>query len=60
MIEGKLVNLRALEMGDVERYAAWFNDPEVTRFLGGQRYPLSLAAEEAFMREHTARPSCRR
>ena len=55
MIEGKLVNLRAIEMTDVERYAAWFNDTEVTRFLH-KRYPLSLLAEETWLRENTSKP----
>ncbi len=55
MIEGKLVQLRAHEMTDLERYAAWFNDPDVTRFVG-KRYPLSLLAEEAWLRENTGKP----
>jgi RimJ/RimL family protein N-acetyltransferase len=55
MIEGTLVNLRAVEMSDLERYAAWFNDPEVTRFLN-KRYLFSLAAEEAWLRENTGKP----
>lgn len=55
MIEGKLVNLRAPEMGDLERNHRWINDREVTRYLT-MRYPMSLAAEEAWMRERTARP----
>lgn len=55
MIEGTLVNLRAHEMTDAERYAAWFNDPEVTRYLR-KRYPFSLLAEEEFLREKTSKP----
>lgn len=55
MIEGTLVNLRAVEMSDADRYVAWFNDTEVTRFLN-RRYQLSLAAEEAWLRETTAKP----
>jgi RimJ/RimL family protein N-acetyltransferase len=54
MIEGKLVNLRAHEMSDLERYTAWFNDPEVTRFLS-MNYPLSLAAEETWLRENAGK-----
>ena len=50
MIEGKLVNLRAPEMADLERNATWVNDREVTRFLAF-RYQMSLAAEEAWLRE---------
>ncbi|HXK33167.1 MAG TPA: GNAT family protein [Dehalococcoidia bacterium] len=55
MIEGKLVNLRAPEMGDLERNHRWINDRDVTQYLV-MRYPISLAAEEAWMRERTARP----
>lgn len=55
MIEGKLVNLRAQEMSDVERMARWINDREVTRFLSA-RYPWSSSAEEAFLRGRTSTP----
>ena len=55
MIEGKLVNLRAREMSDVERMARWINDREVTRFMGGG-YPWSLEAEEAFVRTTVSVP----
>lgn len=56
MIEGELINLRAREMGDLERNYRWMNDREVTRHLS-MRYPVSLAAEEAWMREGMARPT---
>ena len=49
MIEGSIVNLRAPEMSDLERNHRWVNDREVTRFLV-LRYPMSLAAEEEWMR----------
>ena len=55
MIEGKLVNLRAREMTDLERNYRWMNDREVTEYLG-MRYPLSLAAEEVWMREGASKP----
>jgi RimJ/RimL family protein N-acetyltransferase len=55
MIEGKLVNLRAREMSDVERMTRWINDREVTRFMGGS-YPWSTEAEEAFVRNQTSVP----
>ena len=55
MIEGKLVNLRAPEMGDLERNARWINDREVTQYLS-MRYELSMAAEEAWMRDVTGKP----
>jgi RimJ/RimL family protein N-acetyltransferase len=54
MIEGKIVNLRAPEMTDLERNHRWVNDREVTRFLV-LRYPMSLAAEEGWMRERTSK-----
>jgi RimJ/RimL family protein N-acetyltransferase len=49
MIEGRLVNLRAAEMGDLERNRRWMNDREVTEYLIS-RYPVSLAAEEEWLR----------
>ena len=49
MIEGKMINLRAREMGDLDRNYRWINDREVTRLLG-MRYPISLAAGGAWMR----------
>ena len=55
MIEGKLVNLRAREMADLDRNLRWMNDREVTEHLA-MRYPLSLAAEEVWLREGAARP----
>jgi len=48
MIEGKKVVLRPKEMADLDRYYAWINDPEVTRFLI-MRYGISRAAEEAWL-----------
>ncbi len=55
MIEGKVVNLRAREMTDLERNFRWMNDREVTEHLS-MRYPLSLAAEEVWMREGASKP----
>jgi RimJ/RimL family protein N-acetyltransferase len=55
MIEGSLVRLRAPEIGDLERNHRWMNDREVTRYLSA-RYELSLAAEEAWMRERVGVP----
>ncbi len=55
MIEGKLINLRAREMDDLERNYRWMNDREVTRHLS-MRYPISLAAEETWMREGASQP----
>lgn len=55
MIEGTLVRLRAKELSDLERYHAWVNDAEVTRFLN-LRYGVSQAAEQAWLAERTAQP----
>ena len=55
MDEGRLVRLRAVEPGDVERFCAWMNDPEVIDGLT-RRYPMSLAEERAWAEEH-ATPS---
>jgi RimJ/RimL family protein N-acetyltransferase len=55
MIEGTIVNLRAQEMGDLERNQRWLNDREVMRFLTN-RYQFSMMAEEAWMRERSTRP----
>ncbi len=55
MIEGKLVNLRAVETTDVDRYHAWINDRDVTRHLA-MRYPISYAAEESWIRQSTSSP----
>lgn len=38
--EGKLVRLRAREPEDEPCHNAWFNDPDVLRYLG-RRYPIS-------------------
>ncbi len=53
MLKGKLVNLRALEMTDLDREYAWVNDREVTRFLI-IRYPMSRADEERWLRDGPA------
>ncbi len=56
MIEGTLINLRQREMSDLDRVYRWVNDAEVTRHLS-MRYPMSLAAEEAWLRERDVKPS---
>jgi RimJ/RimL family protein N-acetyltransferase len=53
MLEGKLVNLRPLEAGDLDRCFTWINDREVTRYLTA-RYPISRAEEERWL---TGRPA---
>lgn len=55
MIRGKLVDLRAPEMSDLDRNTRWINDREVTQFLS-LRYQMSLAAEEAWMRDLVSKP----
>ncbi len=55
MIEGTRVNLRAIEMTDLERCQRWINDREVTRRLA-MRYPMSMVAEETWLRELTSKP----
>jgi RimJ/RimL family protein N-acetyltransferase len=50
MIEGTKINLRAIEEDDAVLFHRWFNDPEVTRFLGANAFPaLSLAQEHAWI-----------
>jgi len=55
MLEGRLVVLRPREASDVDRYHAWINDREVTRFLV-MRYPVSHAAEEAWLAHRGSAP----
>lgn len=52
-MEGKLVRLRPAEVKDAQHYYAWFNDQDVTNYLIADRYPVTLAQEEAFLREHS-------
>jgi RimJ/RimL family protein N-acetyltransferase len=49
MLEGELVRLRAPQPDDLDRCHRWLNDPEVTRFLEGGRYPLSMAHEREWL-----------
>jgi RimJ/RimL family protein N-acetyltransferase len=55
MLEGRIVNLRARGMADLERNTRWINDREVTRFMAA-RYLWSSAAEEQWMRDHMVGP----
>ena len=48
MLEGKMTNLRPLEIEDLERAYKWINDREVTRYLAA-RYPLSRKDEKAWL-----------
>ena len=56
MIEGEVVNLRAYEVSDAAAWVRWYNDAEVTEHLS-MRYPLSIAAEEAWLKAHTSSPT---
>ncbi len=53
MLEGKLVNLRSLEPGDVDREFQWVNDRDVTRFLT-IRYPMAKKEEEHWLSDRPA------
>jgi RimJ/RimL family protein N-acetyltransferase len=48
MITGERIMLRAWEKGDKEFFWRWFNDPEVTIFLGNAYPAISLEQEERF------------
>ncbi len=50
--EGNLVRLRAREQEDEPLIHAWFNDPEVTRYLT-VRYPMSHAQERVFIERNS-------
>lgn len=56
MIYGDRIRLRAIEKGDLPRFVAWLNDPEVLEglllFL-----PMSLAEEEAWFEGMLKRPA---
>lgn len=45
MIFSNRLRLRAAEREDIPRFVAWFNDPEVIKYLA-TTLPMSLAAEE--------------
>jgi RimJ/RimL family protein N-acetyltransferase len=46
MLRGDKVVLRAPSRADLPTFVRWFNDPEVTGFLGGHMWPMSMEAEE--------------
>ncbi len=50
MLEGKLTNLRPLDIEDLERVYKWINDREVTRYLAA-RYPLSRKDEVKWLED---------
>ena len=50
MIKGKLVQLRPIQRGDISYFLQWFNDPEVTQYLG-MYLPMTEMAEQKFIEE---------
>lgn len=50
MLEGKITNLRPLDIDDLERAYKWINDGDVTRFLAA-RYPMSRKDEKAWLEQ---------
>jgi RimJ/RimL family protein N-acetyltransferase len=53
---GELVRLRPFEAGDVERYRAWVNDPEIARLID-RAGPVTRSEHEAWYRTLVASPS---
>ena len=50
MIKGKLVQLRPVQRADISYFLEWFNDPEVTQYLG-MYLPMTEIAEQKFIEE---------
>ncbi len=46
MLRGEKVILRAMTRSDLPTFVRWFSDTEVTQFLGGNMWPMSLESEE--------------
>jgi RimJ/RimL family protein N-acetyltransferase len=51
MLRGQKVVLRALTRADVPTFVRWFNDPEVTQFVGDM-WPMSPESEERWFERH--------
>jgi len=51
MISGKRIILRAWERSDLDTFMKWFNDPEVTIYLGNAYPSMSRGQEERFFEE---------
>lgn len=49
MLSGEKVNLRALELTDLDNCLSWINDREVTRFLTMGLWPVSRKSEEEWL-----------
>lgn len=52
LIQGERVRLLPAEMGMAPQFASWMNDPMTRHLIGGAAYPVSLAAEEDWVRAH--------
>ena len=50
MLKGDKVVLRPVRRSDIEYFLKWFNDPEVTQYLG-MYLPMTEMAEEKFIEE---------
>ncbi|MFY2763364.1 GNAT family N-acetyltransferase [Arenimonas sp. MALMAid1274] len=48
-IEGKRVQLRAIEPGDLPQLQKWSNDPSLQRLLGGWHFPTSGRDQQAWL-----------
>ena len=56
MIYGERIRLRAAERGDLPRFVAWLNDPEVIEGLL-LHLPMSMAEEEGWFENMLKRPA---
>jgi RimJ/RimL family protein N-acetyltransferase len=52
MLRGEKVILRAMTRADLPTFVRWFNDPEVTQYLGGEMWPMSPESEERWFDRH--------
>ena len=50
MLQGEKVVLRPVRRSDIEHFLKWFNDPEVTQYLG-MYLPMTEMAEEKFIED---------
>lgn len=46
MLRGEKVVLRAITASDLPTFVRWFNDPDVTQFVGRDMWPMSPEAEQ--------------
>jgi RimJ/RimL family protein N-acetyltransferase len=55
-IKHKKIYLRALESGDIEQWAGWFNDHDVTQYMNKGAFPNTFEAQkEWFEKLHQSR-----